>query len=144
MRLLRFALVLSSMLLLVAVAPVTANGQPRTGDQINLFDPPVSAPANEPFWVGHGWCSTTDDQDPLKSILNPSSRVELAVDGQPVATGTDLSFNVSFPDGVTCIVHKINYRNFRNGLPAGSHTLTGCWYLLGELQFCQEATVVFE
>lgn len=144
MRKLRFALVLSSALLLVSIAPVAAGSQPRTGDQISLFAPPTTAAANQPFWVGHGWCSTSDDQDPLKLIVNPSSRVDLAVDGQAVATGTDLSFDVSFPDGVTCIALKINYHNFRPGLPAGSHTLTGCWYLLGELQFCREATIDFE
>jgi hypothetical protein len=42
-----------------------------------------------------------------------------------------------------CVARKINYHNFRFGLPAGDHTLTGCWYWVGDLQFCEEATISF-
>ena len=144
MRRLFNAAAMSLVLLLVVIAPVAAGRPPRTGDQINLFDPPSSFPASEPFWVGHGWCSTADDEDPLRSIVSPSTAVKFTVDGQPVVTGTDLSRNVSFDDGVTCIAFKVNYHNFAKGLAAGSHTITGCWYLLGELQFCLDATIQFE
>jgi hypothetical protein len=144
MRRLRNAIVASFVVLLVAIAPVSAGGPPRTGYQIDLFNPPATAPANEPFWVGHGWCSTADDEDPLRSVLSPSTRVTFTLDGQTLVTGTDVSFNVSFDDGVTCVAYKINYHNFASGLPAGSHTITGCWYLLGDLWFCREATIEFE
>jgi hypothetical protein len=143
MRNLAAALVVS-VIALAASQPVAAKNIPRTGDRIDLFAAPLSMPADEPFWVGHGWCTTADDADPVRAVLDPTSRFELAVDGQAVATGTDLSFDVSFPDGVTCIGLKTNYHNFRSGLPAGSHTITGCWFLVGELQFCEEAVIGFE
>ena len=138
------AMIVSWMLALAVAMPVAAKDIPRTGDQLNLFDPPATMAANEPFWVGHGWCSTSDDADPVRSILDPTSRIAFTVDGAAVSTGTDVSFDVSFPDGVTCITLKISYHNFRAGLPVGTHTIEGCWYLLGELQFCNEATVAFQ
>jgi hypothetical protein len=144
MRVRTAALIVSGMLALAVAMPVAAKDIPRTGDQLNLFDPPTTMAANEPFWVGHGWCSTADDADPMRSILDPTSQIVFTADGAVVATGTDVSFDVSFPDGVTCITLKINYHNFRVGLPIGSHTIAGCWYLLGELQFCREAAVAFE
>jgi hypothetical protein len=38
---------------------------------------------------------------------------------------------------------KVNYYNAREGLPAGQHTIVGCWYLQGELQFCREVEISF-
>ena len=137
------AFILGIALALVAAFPVAANATPRTGDRINLFDPPATMAADQPFWVGHGWCSTLEDEDPLLPIVNPSTRVELAVDGTPITTATDVTLGVAFPDPEACVALKINYHNFRGGLAAGEHTLSGCWYLLGELQFCNEATVTF-
>ena len=75
MRRLGNAVVASFVVLLVAIAPVAAGGPPRTGEQINLFDPPVTVAANQPIWIGHGWCSTADDEDPLRSVVSPTRAI---------------------------------------------------------------------
>jgi hypothetical protein len=138
MRRIAVSLVVACAISLLAALPASAARIPRTGDRINLLDPPESAVAGQPFWVGQGFCSTTDDEDAFASTVNPSTRVTIAVDGMQVSTGTDVSIGVG-----ECVVRKFDYHNFRFGLPAGVHTFKGCWYWLGALQFCEQASIAF-
>jgi hypothetical protein len=149
----RFSLVGLSMLVLVLATALTVSlvGQvgavelpPRTGERINLFVPPATMPANMAFWFGHGWCTEETDEDPILVALDPESRVEFTIDGVPVVTATDIEFDGTTELGDPCVVEKINYHNARFGLPDGLHAVSGCWFLLGELQFCREAEITFE
>jgi hypothetical protein len=138
--------VIASMVALMLTSRVVAAElPPRTGERINLLTtPPTTMPANQPFWLGHGWCTQDTDEDPILLALNPDSRVEFTIDGTPVTTATDVEFGGTTALGAPCVVLKTNYYNARFGLDAGTHTFTGCWYLLGELQFCRAAEIQFE
>ena len=121
------------------VAPAGAMRIPTTGTRILLgqcvVSPCVSTyPAGEPFYVSHGFI-TDGSEVQLSQLLDPGTRFELTVDGQPVASALDLDVTADPPS-------KAYVTNFRFGL-AGVHTLVGCWYAQGVLQYCGTRVITF-
>jgi hypothetical protein len=122
----------------LAAAPAGAGRIPTTGTQITLGQcvatPCVSAfPAGEPFFVRHGFI-----QDPgtdVADLLDPGTRFELTLDGQPVPGALELDVTGDPPS-------KLYVTNFRFGL-TGVHTLVGCWYSQGSLLYCGIRTITF-
>ena len=116
-----------------------AHGIPTTGDQITLGNC-VASPctstyaANEPFFVRQGFVTNGTDED-RRSLLDPRTRFELTVDGERVPAALDLDLNADPPS-------KLYITNFRFGM-TGTHTLEGCWYSDGELQFCGTRSITF-
>lgn len=135
-----FVPVLAITAVLLASAPAAANSIPRTGDRLNLFVPPATAPADTPFWVGHGFA--TEPPELPAAIADGSAWFELYVDGAAVSLRKD----VDFLGGAS--VESVNigwFHNFADGLPSGSHHFEGRWYVYGGvLQLQLEADVLFE
>jgi hypothetical protein len=139
------AAVLGWLMVLAVAFPVRAEQlPPRTGERLNLFAPPATMAADATFWLGHGWCTQETDEDPLLLALNPGTRVDFYIDGDLLTAGTDVEIGTFTELGQACVAQKISYVNFRFGLPVGNHLVEGCWLLLGELQFCRRAEVLFE
>jgi hypothetical protein len=122
----------------LGAVPAGAAGIPTTGTQIALGQcvaaPCVSTyPAGEPFFVEHGFI-----QDPgtdVSDLLDPRTRFELTVDGHAVPAALEL-------DVAGSPVSKLYLTNFRFGM-SGVHTLVGCWYAAGVLQYCGTRTITF-
>ena len=129
----RLVAVLLAGVLAGGLAGAVLAAPPRTGSQINLLTgPPATFAADTPFWIGHGWCLTQEELDEglvdsTTDIVRRASRFELFVDDVAVPLATDLQMNVE-----PCLVHKINFHNFRFGLSAGLHIFRGEFYLAGE------------
>jgi hypothetical protein len=115
----------------VAAGPLSTSAQgagiPYVGEVLNLYFPPDEMAANAPFTVAHGNCHSATEG--LASVLRPSTRFELYVDGAAVTMGTQI--DLDYRDG--CPYAKLNYHDFRVGLSAGAHTFDGVWFdpLLG-------------
>lgn len=132
----------SKLLVFLAVAAVAAIAAtsasalriPTVGPRISLFFPPATFPADTPFHVNHGWgCS-----DPITDCLNSGTRFELLVDGVDVPAAHDLEV-----DPRTSTAGESDVSNFRQGLPAGTHTFEGIWYLDGAVALDRVVVITF-
>ena len=131
--------VLAAAVAAVAVGSASAAAIPTTGAQVTLGNcvasPCVSTyPAGEPFFIRHGFVGDGTDED-LRILLDPQTRFELTVDGQPAPAILALDPNGDPPS-------KRYITNFRFGM-TGVHTFVGCWYAQGAVQFCGTRTVTF-
>ena len=138
---LRIATISAAALAAVAgfAASAGAYGIPTTGTQITLGQCVASPcestyPAGEPFFISHGYVTDGSEED-LRVLLDPRTRFELTVDGQPVPALQALDVNAEPPS-------KLYVTNFRFGM-AGVHTFVGCWYVQGTLAFCGTRTITF-
>lgn len=128
---------------LIAAAAFTGSARathvPTDGSPITLGNCVTSPcastfPANEPFFIRHGFVSDTT-RDESAWLLSPRSRFELTVDGQRAPSLVDLDWTSEQPA-------KFYVSNFRHGM-TGVHTFVGCWYAEGTLQYCGTRTVTF-
>lgn len=124
----------------IGASLATAGNVPRTGERLSfscaIIGAPcteTSLPANEPFFVAHGF----NIVDSTKSeLLDPQHRFELAVDGERVQGVVDLDLAAEVPT-------KWYVFNLRPGM-TGTHTFTACWYQAdGSLDFCGTRVVHF-
>jgi hypothetical protein len=123
-------------LLSALVVPLSAqaSGIPTTGTRIALLSPPSTFPADTPFYVTQGFTCEAGKT----ACLSGLTHFDLYVDGQQVASATDLTFSA---DGTP--LSKFNLTNFPSGLSAGFHVFHGEWYYLGELVLTQTVTINF-
>jgi hypothetical protein len=121
-------------------APVAASPRiPLTGDSLGLYTSGVrEMTTGQPFFVRHGFCTFHDEQTQL---LDPMTRIDLAIDGRPVAMNTMV--DLRYPDLEGCDVAKFGYHNFRFGMPAGTYRFDATWYWQGEVFHQSEVWVTF-
>jgi hypothetical protein len=125
-------------LLVAAIAAPTASAlrMPTVGPRINLFAPPATFPADTPFHINHGW--VCEPPGSIQDCLDSGTRFELLVDGVDVPAAHDLEYD---PHATTSTEADVS--NFRFGLPAGTHTFEGRWYLDGQLALDLTETITF-
>ena len=117
------------------VVPLAAQASPtEVGPRIALFGAPASFPAETPFHVTQGFTCELGKA----ACLSGFTHFDLSVDGQPMSSATDLVFG---DDGT--LLAKLDLTNFRDGLPAGTHTLSAQWYYLGALEQTQTVVIDF-
>jgi hypothetical protein len=124
----------------IGTGSALAGNVPRTGERLSftcaIIGVPcaeTSLPANEPFFVAHGFNIIDITREEL---LDPDLRFELSVDGEPRQGVLDLDLVAEVPG-------KSHVFNFRSGL-TGTHTITACWYGAdGSLLFCGTRVVHF-
>jgi hypothetical protein len=124
----------------VSATSAAAGNVPRTGERLSFGCAIVgvpctdeSLPANEPFFVAHGYNIVDITKGEL---LDPQQRFELNLDGQRLQGAIDLDLFAEVPT-------KWYVFNFRFGM-TGTHTFTACWYTAGgELDFCGTRVVHF-
>ncbi len=118
----------------VVLTPRAPAGIAASEPRIDIF-PGASTPAvfaaRTPFWIGYGFVP----QD--ERSLEETTRFELAVDGEPVSTSTDLEVE----DERT--VSKLTVASFEAGLPAGWHRFAGRWYVDGRLVLANDTSIEF-
>lgn len=118
----------------VVLTPQAPAGIPSSEARIDIF-PGASTPtmfaARTPFWIGYGFVPQGERS------LGETTRFELAVDGEPVSTDTDLEVE----DERT--VSKLTVASFGAGLPAGWHRFAGRWYVEGKLILTSDASIEF-
>ena len=121
---------------LVAVLPATANSKPTTGTRIALGNPPATFAAGAPFYIEHGFACGLGDADCISQQISANGSFELYVDGvlQPSTVDVDVRGDA---------ISKLHLTNFVSGLPAGTHTLVGMWYLGGAVVQTRTATINF-
>jgi hypothetical protein len=116
--------------------PAGANSIPTTGSPLRVGLPCVGTPctstlpANEPFFVSHGFVNEAKE-----ALVSPETRYELSVDGDPVPSTVDLELSGEASS-------KLNVSNFRFGM-TGTHVFVGCWYFEGVFLYCAQNTVTF-
>jgi hypothetical protein len=130
----------AAILALAAAVPASANSVPTTGPQISLFNPPATYPANTPFYVEQGaGCFLNSN---AADCANASSFFVLSVDGVQQPSQKDVDIDSTLLPGVNLL--RIRYlTNFPQGLPAGTHTLTGVDYVNGTVFYEVTAVVNF-
>jgi hypothetical protein len=124
----------------IGATSAAAGNVPRTGERLNFGCAIVGAPctdtslpANEPFFVAHGYNIVDITK---RELLDPEQRFELTVDGTRVQGAIDLDLVAEVPT-------KWYVFNFGFGL-TGTHTFTACWYTAdGELDLCGTRVVHF-
>jgi hypothetical protein len=120
----------------VVLTPRAPPGIPASEPRLDIF-PGASTPAvfaaRTPFWIGYGFVQDHSGD----AELGETTRFELAVDGEPVSTDTDLEVE----DERT--VSKLTAATFETGLPAGWHRFAGRWYVAGKLVLTSEASIEF-
>jgi hypothetical protein len=129
----------AAVLSLTVALPASANSIPTTGSRISIFNPPTTYPANTPFYVVHGIaCFTNSD---VNVCTNAGTQFVLYVDGVLQPSQRDINEGVS-EDG-TPFLAVGNLTNFPEGLPVGTHTLTGVFYVSGSFLGEHSATITF-
>jgi hypothetical protein len=122
----------------MAALVVTVSPANRTGDQrVGIFPGGATTtmyPADTPFWVGYGFAAEPGSE---ANIDGPSTRFELAVDGEPVSMLTDVQAEADVP------IRKTNIAEFPGGLPVGWHDFTGRWYDGGRLILSSRTAIQF-
>jgi hypothetical protein len=121
---------------LVAVLPATANNKPTTGSRLALGNPLATFTAGAPFYVEHGFACGLGDSECMSQEISANGSFELYVDGvlQPSTVDVDVR-----GDAIT----KLHLTTFASGLPAGTHTFVGLWYLGRAVVQTQTATISF-
>ena len=119
----RLTIVLSVVLLLltmVAAVPASAAEAP-VGTRVNIVaGTPTTLDADTPFYILHGW----GVQPNLVQAIGATD-FRLDVDGVDQGRGSLQNTGV----GVAGAVVKLHLYNFHDGLPAGTYTFTGHWFL---------------
>jgi hypothetical protein len=122
----------------MAALVVTVSPANRMGDQrIGIFPGGATTtmyPADTPFWVGYGFAAEPGSE---ANIDGPTTRFELAVDGEPVSMLTDVQTEAEVP------TRKTNIAEFPRGLPVGWHDFTGRWYDGGHLILSSRTAIQF-
>jgi hypothetical protein len=122
----------------MAALVVTVSPANRMGDQrIGIFPGGTTTtmyPADTPFWVGYGFAAEPGSE---ANIDGPTTRFELAVDGEPVSMLTDVQTEAEVP------IRKTNIAEFPGGLPVGWHDFTGRWYDGGRLILSSRTAIQF-
>jgi hypothetical protein len=122
----------------MAALVVTVSPANRMGDQrIGIFPGGATTtmyPADTPFWVGYGFAAEPGSE---ANIDGPTTRFELAVDGEPVSMLTDVQTEAEVP------IRKTNIAEFPGGLPVGWHDFTGRWYDGGRLILSSRTAIQF-
>jgi hypothetical protein len=109
------------------------NNKPTTGTKISIFAPPATFAANSPFHIEHGiFCARPDPSD----CTNAQTHFDLTLDGVPQASRVDID---NLGEGLL----KSNLTNYPDGLPAGTHTFVGVFYVNGTVSGTRTATIVF-
>lgn len=121
---------------LVSVLPATANSKPVTGTRIALGNPPATFAAEAPFYVEHGFACALGDADCISQEISANGSFELYVDGALQQSTVDVDVR---GDSIS----KLHLTNFASGLPAGTHTLVGVWYLGRAVVQTRTATISF-
>ena len=124
----------------VVVAPSAPSRIPRTGMRLNLFPgsaTPAVFAAGTAFWIGYGFVPESREAAAEDPGVDPETRFELEVDGEPVALVSD----VKIEGGRT--VWKVSAASFPSGLPAGWHRFAGRWYDAGQLVLTSDKTIEF-
>ena len=114
-------LILVACMLLVGMAAPAMAAQEPVGERFNLFaGEPDTYPADEPFFVIHGW-------GVIPSVDNPPGHFNftLDVDGVDLGAGKLINGGVAGPDGA---LTRLFLYNFDDGMPAGEYTFTGHWW----------------
>jgi hypothetical protein len=108
--------------------------------RLNLFPgsaTPAVFAAGTAFWIGYGFVPESREADAEDPGVDPETRFELEVDGEPVALVSD----VKIEGGRT--VWKVSAASFPSGLPAGWHRFAGRWYDAGQLVLTSDKTIEF-
>jgi hypothetical protein len=130
----RFVLVGALLIALVVPFTASANSIPTTGDRIAFFAPPATYPANTPFYVEQGFvCYLNVD---TADCANAGTSFVLYVDGVRQPSQKDVD-QISVSGTPALLVRYLT--NFPQGLPTGTHTFTGDFYLNGS--FFEEDTI---
>ena len=97
---------------------------------------PAVFPASTPFWIGYGFAP--DPAVPSNGALaTGASRFELEVDGRPVETVSEMTY-----DGDSLLRETVR-ADFPDGLAVGWHELAGRWYGGGKLLLASKAAIEF-
>jgi len=97
---------------------------------------PAVFPAASSFWIGYGFAP--DPGAPSGETLDEgASRFELEVDGEPVESRSELTY-----DGAA-LLRKTVRVDFPDGLPVGWHELSARWYDGGKLLLASKAAIEF-
>jgi hypothetical protein len=129
---------LAALLLSAASVPVVSADTriPLTGDRVALWaDHEVDLDAGQPFYVEHGYCVATADRT---DVLPPYTRYEVAMNEVPLVMGTAIHTDPADPE---CGLSKMQYHNFRFGLPAGDYVFESTWWWLGEVDHTSTVTI---
>lgn len=113
-------LILALAFALVAAVPAVA-AEPPVGAQINLVaGTPTTFDADTPFHVLHGWGLVPGD-------VQAVGIADFTLDVDGVDQGAGSLQNTATAGGLAVV--KLKLFNFEDGLPAGTHVLTGHWTL---------------
>jgi hypothetical protein len=124
----------------VVVTPPPAPDVPRKGVRLGIFPgsaTPAVFPAGVAFWVGYGFVPDPEDRDRELSGLDPDTRFELEVDGEPVNVEEEIVVDDGRAVSKRCVAH------FASGLPVGWHRLAGRWYDGGSLVLTSDRSIEF-
>lgn len=116
----KLLLVLVACMLLAGMAAPAMAAQEPVGDRINvLFGEPEEYPADEPFFVLHGWGPV------VPSLTNAVGQVGFRLDVAGEDQGKGKLINWGGPDGLG----RLWLYNFEDGMAAGEVTFIGHWFL---------------
>ncbi len=103
------------------ITPVfAAPGPPTDGVQVNMFTPDQTLIAGEPFFIRHGWTLTEGNSRGMGAL-----DFNIIIEGVPVDPG----FRYITVDPETNETLVLHLYNFSQGLPEGTYTIYGFWYL---------------
>jgi hypothetical protein len=130
---------ITAVLALTVALPASANSIPTTGNKLSILNPPTTYPANTPFYVLHGVaCFTNSNVD---QCTRAGTYFVLYVDGVQQPSQRYINEGVT-EDGIPYLQGG-NLTNFPDGLPAGTYTFTGVFYVAGSFLVERSATITF-
>ena len=115
----RLALLAMAVVLLAIPVSAGAAGIPAVGERINLFDPPATYEAGQPYHVSHGFGAAGVDNTDVSTI--PDYQFDLSVDGVEVHGPKTLTITNEEWDQIVWTF------NFPEGLEPGDHEFHGVW-----------------
>jgi len=132
---------------LVLSVPTAAARPPTTGTQISLLtgcstSTAISFSVNTAFFIRHGWFSpgwSTQAEANQTAFMSSTTTFKLFIDGVSQKKRNDFTY-----DSTTDIKFKLFLTNFPNGMPTGTYTFRGEWYLDGFLVGGVPGTSVFQ
>ena len=130
---------ITAVLALTVALPASANRIPTTGSKLSILNPPTMYPANTPFYVLHGVACFTNSNVDL--CTNAGTYFVLYVDG--VQQPSQRYVNEGKTEDGTPFLQVANLTNFPDGLPAGTYTFTGVFYVAGSFLAERSATITF-
>jgi hypothetical protein len=130
---------ITAVLALTVALPASANSIPTTGSKLSILNPPTMYPANTPFYVLHGVACFTNSNVDL--CTRAGTYFVLYVDG--VQQPSQRYINEGVTEDGTPYLQVANLTNFPDGLPAGTYTFTGVFYVAGSFLVERSATITF-